>query len=118
MEMSIKNTRSADFFFFFLSFFCADRIDVITNFAVITNYKEGSLYQAYGTGRLYADPTQACHYLIKAPGVLLLSVHRQSSSPVTDGLLSSVIDITKKNSYTLHFLRIKTILLSITFHMT
>ena len=29
MRLSIKNTRSADF--------CADRIDVITNFAVITN---------------------------------------------------------------------------------
>ena len=68
------------------------------NFAGITNYKEGSLYQAYGTGRLYADPTQACHYLIKAPGVLLLSIHGQSSSPVTDGLISSVIDITKKKT--------------------
>ena len=29
MGLSMKNTRSADF--------CADRIDVITNFAVITN---------------------------------------------------------------------------------
>ena len=39
LGLPMKNTRSADF--------CADRTDVITNFAVITNavIKKGSLYK-------------------------------------------------------------------------